>query len=147
MNSIQNNSMVSIHYRLTLEDGTLVEDSHGEEPLVFSMGDETLSAGMEALLLGKKIGDKVNGSIPPELGYGYPEEENIHIFPAEDFPDHIQPEAGQVIAFDGPDDEEIYGTVVDINDYQVKVDFSHPLAGRSLVFDAEVVDIITPQES
>lgn len=148
MTLIQSDSTLSIHFRLSLDDDTLVEDSHDDgEPLVFTMGDETLTPGMESLLLGKQVGDTVSGTISPEMGFGYPEEENIQVFNREDFPADIQPEEGQVIAFDGPDEEEIYGTIVAIDDTGIQVDFSHPLAGRTLKFEAEVLDIIQPEDS
>ena len=144
MSTIQANSQVSLFYQLLLEDGTEVESNFGEEPLEIVMGDGTLSEGMELALLNQKKGDKVDITLSPEQGYGYPDEEKVHNIPLADFPDDMQPEPGQVIAFDGPDDEEIVGTILEINGDDVSVDFSHPLSGRTLVFKAEILDVSNP---
>ena len=142
MNTIQENSRVSLYYQLSLEDGTEVESNFGEEPLVVIIGDGTLSEGMELALHNQSKGDKIDITLSPEQGYGYPSEENVHNIPLGDFPADLQPEEGQVIAFDGPDDEEIVGTILEIKGNEVTVDFSHPLSGRTLVFKAEVLDVV-----
>jgi FKBP-type peptidyl-prolyl cis-trans isomerase SlpA len=80
--------------------------------------------------------------LSPELAFGMPDENNIHSMPISDFQDNMPPEEGQVIAFDGPDDSEIMGTIVAINKDEVEVDFSHPLAGRVIQFSADIVDIL-----
>lgn len=141
MNKIQANSRVSLHYQLLLDDGTEVENSQDSEPLDFTMGDGTLTDGMENVLFDHVAGDKLAVTLPPDDCFGYPNPDNIHSMPLSDFPDDLVPEPGQVIAFDGPDDEDIVGTVVDIKNKQVSVDFSHPLAGRKLIFKAEVLQV------
>jgi FKBP-type peptidyl-prolyl cis-trans isomerase SlpA len=82
--------------------------------------------------------------LSPEQGYGYPEPENVHTMPVSDFPADMAPEEGQIIAFDGPDDEEIVGTIIKVGKDDVDVDFSHPLAGRNLLFKAEIVEVNNP---
>ncbi|MCW9015068.1 MAG: peptidylprolyl isomerase [Gammaproteobacteria bacterium] len=141
MNKIQDNSTVSLHYQLSLEDGTEVENSFDAEPLVFTLGDGTLTEGMELALLGLTENESISVTIAPEQAYGYPDENKIHSMPLNDFPDDLQPEPGQVIAFDGPDDEEIIGTILEINGDEVTVDFSHPLAGRTLIFKANTLEV------
>ena len=141
MNKIQENSKVSLRYELLLDDGTEVESNLDDEPLVFVMGDGTLTEGMEMALLGQEENSSVSVTIPPEQGYGYPDENKIHSMPASDFPRDLKPEPGQVIAFDGPDGEDIIGTILEINKDEVSVDFSHPLAGRNLVFKATILEV------
>ena len=146
MNKIQENSTVSIRYELLLDDGTEVESNVDNDPLVFEMGDGTLTEGMELALLGQTKNSSISVALPPEQAYGYPDENKIHSMPASDFPGDLKPEPGQVIAFDGPDDEEIIGTILEINNGEVSVDFSHPLAGRTLIFKAKILDIIPAAE-
>lgn len=141
MTKIQYNSPVQIRYQLLLDDGTEVEDNRDDEPLAFIIGDGTLTDGMDMALLGHQTGDSINVTLTPEQCYGYPDKDNIHAMPVADFPDDMPPEVGQVIAFDGPDDEEIIGTIVEIKNKEVMVDFSHPLAGRNLIFKADIVDV------
>ena len=142
MNTVNANSKVSIHYSLSLDDGTEIENNYDQEPLVCAIGEGMLTPGMEDALIDAKQGDKISHLITPEQGYGYPSEDNIHNLPATDFSADLNIEVGQVIAFDGPDeDEEIQGTIIEIKKDEVIVDFSHPLAGRDLLFKATVVAI------
>jgi len=147
MNKIQANSQVSLRYQLLLEDGTEVENNQDIEPLEFTMGDGTLTDGMENVLIDHTAGDTLSVSLPPDHGFGYPDPDNIHEVPLSDFPSDLSPEPGQVIAFDGPDDNEIVGTVVEIKSREARIDFSHPLAGRTLVFNAEVLKVINSTDS
>ena len=145
MSIIQTNSQISLHYQLSLDDGTEVESNLDEEPLVITMGDGTLTEGMELALLNQKKGDSVDITLSPEQAYGYPDKEKVHNMPLSDFPDDLQPTPGEVIAFDGPDDEEIIGTILEIKGKDVLVDFSHPLSGRTLVFKANIIDVSDPE--
>lgn len=146
MNTIKHNSIVSIHYRLLLEDGTEVESNFNDDPLIFTMGDGTLTEGMEHALLNHSSGDHITAEIRPSQGFGYPDDEKTHRIPLEDFGDDLKPEPGQVIAFDGPNDEEFIGTIIEISGDVAIVDFSHPLAGRTLTFNAHILDVTTPQD-
>jgi len=76
------------------------------------------------------------------MAFGMPDENNVHNMPVSDFPADLPPEINQVIAFDGPDDTEIMGTIVNISGDEVEVDFSHPLAGRTINFTANISDIL-----
>lgn len=142
MKTVNPDSTLLLFFKLQLEDGTEVESNYGDDAIEFHMGDGSLTPGMEDALMDKTIGDKVSATLSPELGFGMPDENNIHSMPASDFPEDMPPEEGQVIAFDGPDDSEIMGTIVAINKDEVEVDFSHPLAGRVIQFNAEIVDIL-----
>jgi len=142
MKTVNPDSTLLLFFKLQLEDGTEVESNYGEEAIEFQMGDGSLTHGMEDALMDKTIGDTVSTILSPELAFGMPDENNIHSMPISDFPDDMPPEEGQVIAFDGPDDTEIMGTIVAINKDEVEVDFSHPLAGRVIQFSAEIVDIV-----
>lgn len=139
--TINQTSQVTLHYRITLEDGTELEASFGEEPLDFSMGENTLTDGMEMALLELKQGDKQSITLTPEQTYGHRDPENIHNLKAEDFPTDMSPEKGQVIAFDTPAGDDINGIVLDVKEETVSVDFNHPLAGNNLVFEVEILKV------
>jgi FKBP-type peptidyl-prolyl cis-trans isomerase SlpA len=145
MKKIQTDSQISLYYQLLLEDGTEVESNRGDEILTLILGDGTLTEGMELALIGHKAGDSIEVQLSPEQGYGYANEENVHNMPLSDFPADMAPEAGQVVAFDGPDDEEIIGTIVEIVNDEVAIDFGHPLAGRNLIFIADIVEVNDPE--
>lgn len=142
MKTIESNSQFTLFFKMELEDGTEIESNYNQEPIEFSTGNGSLTPGMEDALMNKTTGDTVCVELSPDLAFGMPDENNIHSMPIQDFPDDMPPEINQVIAFDGPDDSEIMGTIVDISKDEVQVDFSHPLAGRMIKFTAEIVTIL-----
>jgi len=125
-------SEVILHCRLTLEDGTIAEDTHGDEPLCLQIGDGTLL---------ERLGDHQVWELDPEEAFGTRDPANIRDMPRDRFPANVTPEPGHVIAFTLPDGQEIPGGVVSIGDDTVKVDFNHPLAGQGLRFEVEIVAV------
>jgi len=138
---INQNSQVILHYRIALEDNTELESSFGDEPLEFTMGEHTLTEGMEMSLLELKTGDKQSITLSPEQTYGHRDSENIHEIPVSDFPADIKPQKGQVIAFDTPSGDDINGIVLSVDDEKVSVDFNHPLSGNTLIFEVEILQV------
>ncbi len=142
MKTVESDSRVLLLFKMELDDGTEVESNFDEEALEFEIGNGSLTPGMEDALMGKAAGETVCAELIPELAFGLPDENNIHSMPIEDFPEDMPPEEDQVIAFDGPDETEIMGTIVGISETEVEVDFSHPLAGRFIKFTAKIIKII-----
>ena len=142
MKTVNEDSRLMLLFKMEFEDGTEIESNFDDEPFEFQIGNGSLTMGMEDALFDKTIGDTVDVVLSPEMAFGIPDENNIHSMPIEDFPDDLPPQANQVIAFDGPDDTEILGTIVEVGDKEVKVDFSHPLAGRTIKFTAKITDIL-----
>jgi FKBP-type peptidyl-prolyl cis-trans isomerase SlpA len=138
---IAQDSHVTLHYRISLEDGTELESSFGDEPLEFTMGEDLLTEGMEMSLINLKQGDKQNITLTPEQTYGNRDPENIHDLSSSDFPSDMKPEKGQVIAFDTPAGDDINGVVLEVKKDKVSVDFNHPLAGNNLVFEVEILKV------
>lgn len=148
-----------MHYRLALEDGAEIMSTPPEEPLAFTMGDETLVRGLELALYGLAPGDKQTLLISPEEGYGLPEAENVYTIKRSDFPVDIELVPGTVMSFALPDDdtgeedapilddadpEEVLGTLVAVQDDTVTVDFNHPLAGHALSYSVEILQVGPP---
>ncbi len=142
MKTVEANSKLLLLFKMQLEDGTEVESNFDEAPIEFEIGNGSLTSGMEDALIGKQEGDNVSAELSPELAFGMPDENNVHSLPVEDFPDDMPPEENQVIAFDGPDDTEIMGTIIHVSADEVEVDFSHPLAGRIINFTAKIIKIL-----
>lgn len=141
MKKVNTDSSLMLLFKMQLEDGTEVESNFDDEPFEFKIGDGSLTMGMEDALIDKAIGETVSVILSPEMAFGLPDENNIHSMPVADFPKDMPPEENQVIAFDGPDDSEIMGTIIAIKGNEVEVDFSHPLAGRTINFTAKITDI------
>ncbi|HEY9148424.1 MAG TPA: FKBP-type peptidyl-prolyl cis-trans isomerase [Gammaproteobacteria bacterium] len=135
-------SKVVMHYRITLEDGT-VADSTWEDnaPIAFALGDGTLSPGLEQALHGLKAGDHETLTLSPEQGFGYKDTENIHNLPRDDFDPEMPLEPGMVIGFSLPSGEELPGMVMDVTESHVQVDFNHPFSGHQLKFEVEVISV------
>jgi len=142
MKTVETDSRLLLLFKMELEDGTEVESNFEEDAIEFEIGNGSLTFGMEDVLIGKSAGDTVSAVLSPELAFGMPDENNVHSMPVEDFPKDMPPEENQVIAFDGPDDTEIMGTIVSVIDDEVLVDFSHPLAGRTIKFTAKIISVL-----
>lgn len=138
---INQTSHVILHYRISLEDGTELESSFDDEPLEFTMGQNTLTEGMELSLLNLKTGDKQTITLTPTQTYGYRDPDNIHDLNPADFPADMKPKKGQVIAFDTPGGDDINGVILKVSDDAISVDFNHPLAGNNLVFEVEILKV------
>jgi len=135
-------SKVTMHYSLSLEDGTLVDSTFGAgEPLTFAMGDGTLIPGLEYAVIGLKKGDRQSLNIGPDVGFGYRDEAAIQEMSRSSFGSEMELKPGVVIEFDSPAGIQVPGTVLEVSEDTVKVDFSHPLAGRTVIFNVEIVDV------
>ncbi len=137
-------STVRMHFSLALLDGTEAMSSFAEEPLTFTLGDGTLSEGLEHALYGLREGERQTLRIDGDYVYGARDEDNVHLIGLERFPADITPEAGLIVAFQGPDGEAMAGRIIDIADGQARVDFNHPLAGREVVFTVEILRVSQP---
>ncbi|HEB67912.1 MAG TPA: FKBP-type peptidyl-prolyl cis-trans isomerase [Gammaproteobacteria bacterium] len=135
---------VTMHFTITLEDGTVADTSREGEPLTFTMGDGSLIEGLELALYGLKAGDRQVVTMDPREAFGFPDPDNVHRLPRGEFPADMPPEEGQIVSFSTPSGEEIPGAIVEVGEDEVTVDFNHPLAGHEIVFDTEIIAIQPP---
>lgn len=140
---IDNDAVVTIHYRLSEPGGDMIEESHGREPLVYLHGHRGLLGGVEAALAGKQAGDRVSVTLPPEQAYGLRNDQAITRVPKS----HVVGDAknrvykpGMVVRVNA-DDHARAVVVVKVGLKMLDVDANHPLAGRTLTFDLEVVEV------
>jgi FKBP-type peptidyl-prolyl cis-trans isomerase 2 len=136
---IEKGNTVNVHYVGKFTDGNVFDTSEGREPLQFELGAGQLIPGFEAAVLGKEIGDKVTANISAEDAYGAYKEDLIVKVPLDKMPGSV--EVGQTLEADGDDGQSLQVTVVEINEDHVLIDGNHPLAGKSLIFDIEVISI------
>lgn len=140
LKTITADSRVTLHYRITLEDGTVADDTwEDNSPLTFALGDGTMLPKLEELLNGLEEGAEESMLLSPEQAFGEPDSGNVHRLDLADF--DTAPEAGQIIGFTTPNDEEIPGMVVAVEDGKVTVNFNHPFAGHTLKFDIQVMEV------
>lgn len=139
--TIENESTVTLHFSLKLEDGSVVDSTFEREPARFTLGDGSMLAGFEQALIGLKAGDKHTAQITPEQGFGQPNPNNVQTFSRSDFSVDQQLEVGLVISFADASKAELPGVVSSIDGDTVKIDFNHPLAGRTIEFNVEIINV------
>lgn len=139
--SIAEGTRVVMHYTLCLADGTVADTSRDGEPMDFQVGDGSLDPGLEGLLAGLRTGDRARFSLAPGQAFGDRDPGNVHPMPREEFPPELALEEGAVVSFSTPGGDEVLGTVLEVGEETVRLDFNHPLAGRQLSVDVEIVSV------
>jgi FKBP-type peptidyl-prolyl cis-trans isomerase SlpA len=137
-------SAVTLHFSLSLPDGTEAISTFDDEPLHCHIGDRTFQPTMELALYGLKAGDEQTLTLTPEQAYGEPDPGLVQQMPLADFPEHLNPQADQVISFALPDGEETMGVVREVAQTHATVDFNHPLAGQEVVFRVRILEVGLP---
>lgn len=135
---------VKVHYRGRLEDGSEFDTSVGSDPLVFMIGSGEVIPGFEEAATGMAIGEMKTFSIAPEQAYGPHRDELVVEMPAECFPEDIVPEPGMQLKLVDENGDEIPVIVIDVDEESVTLDANHPLAGKVLTFDIEMLEISQP---
>jgi FKBP-type peptidyl-prolyl cis-trans isomerase SlpA len=137
-------SIVTLHLSLTLEDGTVADSTFGEEPFTFTMGDGTLVGGLELALYGLYPGNTQRLELTAEQAFGLRDPQHVHTLPRTAFNDDIELAPGVIVGFETPEGEELAGAVLDLDEDSATVDFNHPLAGHSVIFEVEIIDVEPP---
>lgn len=131
---------VTLHFTLKLEDGTVVDSTRDKAPATFRVGDGNLPPGFEAPLKGLTDGDSGSYEITPEHAFGQRNPQNVQLMKREDF-EAEAPEVGMVMSFADVGGGELPGVIASVDGDRVEVDFNHPLAGRTLTFEVEVIEV------
>ena len=137
---VKSGDTVSVHYRGTLDDGTEFDSSHTRgEPLTFQVGGKQVIAGFDDALVGMSVGETKNVSIEPEQGYGPRIDEAIQVVPKSVFPPGFPFQTGQTVQGQGSDGQPLAATIVAEDMQTVTLDMNHPLAGKNLNFEIQLV--------
>lgn len=137
---IAKNSVVSIHYHLVNSKGEVIDSSKGKDPLLYLHGFGNIIPGLENALEGKQAGDSLEVSVPPEQGYGLVDEALLQQVPVSAFPAGHKVEVGQTFTAQGQEGP-FQVEVTKIEEDTVTVDANHPLAGETLNFSVEIVEV------
>lgn len=138
--TVANGTTVKVHYKLTVDD-KVMDSSEGKEPLEFKVGVKQMIPGFEKAIMGMKIGEKKSFEVLPEEGYGKEDPQAFQEVPKAKLPKDITPQAGMTLYVKGPDDRPYPVKIQEVKDDTVIMNFNHPLAGKTLKFEVEVVDI------
>lgn len=139
---ISADKVVLIHYTLTNNAGEVLDSSaESGEPLAYLHGHFNIVPGLESELEGLSAGAKKKVVVAPEDGYGLPSDDAIHKVPQSEFPAEIPREVGLQIFAEGPGGQHFPLWIKAVDDAFITVDGNHPLAGETLNFDVEVVEV------
>lgn len=131
---------VTLHFALKLANGDVVDSTEGKAPATFKVGDGNLLPGFEVALFGFKAGDKRVVQVEPENAFGQPNPQNVQVMPRSQFQD-MELSEGLLVIFNDAANAELPGVVKAFDDAQVTIDFNHPLAGKTLNFEVEILEV------
>ena len=133
---------VKLHYTLKDSKGEVIETSKDLMPIEFTIGEGQVIPGIEKGVTDMKPGDSKTVTIPPEDGYGLREEKKIFEYARKNAPDNFDARVGQTVKLHRPNGKPVPVIVLEVNETCFKMDANHPLAGKELVFDLELVEIM-----
>lgn len=140
--SIEHGVEVVMHFTIKLEDGSVADSTRvSDKPAKFRMGDGNLTENFEACLVGLRETDKREFRLAPKDAFGEPNPDNVYQVEATKFSADTKPEIGAIIAFTQPDGTDLPGIVRGVNEMFVTIDFNHPLAGQTVIFDVEILSV------
>lgn len=138
---IQENSTVTLHFALHLDSGEQVDSTFDRRPATLTIGDGNLPEGFERHLIGLSEGDRRKVQVPPQDAFGQHNPQNIQQFKRDRFAQSEPLEVGMVMSFEDAGKNELPGVVATLDDEFVEVDFNHPLAGKTLDFEVEIIEV------
>jgi FKBP-type peptidyl-prolyl cis-trans isomerase 2 len=136
MSKINSGDTVRVHYEGRLEDGTIFDSSADREPLEFEAGSDQLIPGFSTAVVGMEIGDKKTVTLAPDEAYGASRPEMLQRVPVAELPDGVKV-GDQLVAHAG--EQKIPVVVTEMNGEEAVLDANHPLSGKTLIFDIEIV--------
>lgn len=140
---VKKGDVVRVHYTGTLLDGSQFDSSVGRSPLEFTVGAGQMIAGFDAGVLGMSIGDKKTIQIDPDNGYGQKDPNAIIEFPASNVPEGMQVEVGMKLNLQNQYGQPVPVEVVEVKEDVIIMDANHFLAGKDLIFEVELVEIVS----
>ena len=138
---VSEQKVVTMNYEVADDQGQLIDRSEEGGPLAYIHGNGQLIPGLETALEGRGKGDKVAVDVPPEQGYGERDEEGVQTVARNQFDDSVEIEVG--MQFEAQDEDEGHQivTVVAVDSENITLDTNHPLAGKNLCFEVEILDV------
>lgn len=141
MKRAENGDTVKVHYTGRLDDGTVFDSSKDREPLVFTLGEGRLIKGFEDAVVGMSVGETKTVRVPSEEAYGPYRNELVLRVDRTQFPPSIEPREGLILSLRQPDGGIIEVAITEISEDSVTLDANHPLAGKDLTFEIEMVEL------
>lgn len=138
---LKSNQVVTMNFTLKDDEGNIVDSTTGNEPFSFISGNDQILPGLEKIIGGMLIGTKKNIALAPEDGYGVYKDEAVRIINRSEFPEDMELEEERGFFAKAPNGKDVQFFIKNIDGDNIKVDFNHPLAGKTLYFDVELLNL------
>jgi len=138
----KNGDIVKVHYTGKFDDDIIFDTSEGREPLQFKIGENTVIPGFEQAVVGMNPGDVKTVKLASEEAYGPHRDELVMDVPREKVPPAVNPKMGDILQVQLSNGQMSYALVTEVNEETLVLDANHPLAGRDLVFDIQLLEIV-----
>lgn len=142
MGAAEAGSSVKVHYTGKLDDGTVFDSSRERTPIEFTIGEGQLIGGFENAVVGMALNDTKTINIPAAEAYGEHRSELVVDVKKSQFPENIVPEEGLHLDLKNPEGKVMKAVITSVGEDEVTLDANHPLAGKDLTFDLELVEIL-----
>lgn len=139
--TVKNGDTVKVHYTGRFEDGVVFDSSEGRDPLEFTVGAGMLIRGFEDALIGMAPGEKKTVRVEPQDAYGDYDDNLVLTMPLDRVPEDITPEVGMELQLISQSGQKLPVVVKEVQEEAIILDANHPLAGKVLVFDIELLEI------
>lgn len=141
MDQARSGDKVKVHFTGKMEDGEIFATSQGHAPLEFQVGDGTVLPGVDRAIEGMKMGQSKTVTLTPDEGFGSPNESLILTVERTQFPEDFEPKEGMELQVPQPDGSVVFFKILKVMSDHVQLDANHPLAGKTLTFELELLEI------
>lgn len=142
MAAAEQGNTVRVHYSGFLNDGTIFDSSLEREPLEFTVGEQMVIAGFDAAVVGMEVGGTKTVAIPPAEAYGERDEQMVAVIERSRVPDDLDAKPGAILQITSPEGGDAQVVVTEVTDETITLDGNHPLAGKELIFELKLVEIL-----
>lgn len=142
MSKVKDGDTVKVHYTGKLEDGSVFDSSVERDPLEITLGEGKLIPGFEKAVVGLEVGDKTTANIESADAYGDRREDLELSIERNQLPEDIEPQVGMQLQLNQPNGQPVPVQITKVEEENIMIDANHPLAGKDLTFDIELVDIV-----
>ncbi|MFH1532533.1 MAG: peptidylprolyl isomerase [Pseudomonadota bacterium] len=137
----QRGDKVKIHYICKLEDGQVFDSSHDRDPMEFTIGEEQTIPGIEESTIGMGPGEVKEVTLDSDNAFGERMPEMVQAIERAQLPDDVELNVGQLLQVQGPGGKPAMAMVIELDEEKVVLDGNHPLAGRTLIFEIELIEV------
>jgi len=141
MSQVKTGDKVKVHYKGTLNDGSVFDSSEGRDPLEFEVGSGQVIPGFDEAVVGLTVGESKTVNIPSEEAYGPYQENMVLAIERDKFPEGLNLTVGEQLQVPSQGGQPVVVVIKDVTDNKVTLDANHPLAGEDLNFNIELVEI------